>query len=1182
MHLESVTLYGFKSFAEKAELKIFPGITAIVGPNGTGKSNISEAIRWALGEQSPKSLRGHRMEDVIFHGSASRRSLGLAEVSLVFANDGTLTVPWSEVLVCRRLYRTGESEYLLNKTSCRLRDILDLFIGTGVNPKAYALMDQDRLSQVLTSRPADRRVFIEEAAGISRYKQQRAETMGKLEGTRQNLLRVKDVMGEVKRQLGSLERQARKARQYKTLHQEKQALALTLLAAEHASFLAHEQALASEMNRLGREQASIRTRLASLAAREADKRAQVQETEHRLGDLRQAVQKIQGEMERLLERREQIGVQIRELTEEDARLSAELTLLSNRRAGLEAEHLEKARLLADSEESYRRSGRAVEALETRLAQVKTELQDGRGRLEALRGEQVHAAGGRAELTSAIGELKEREHQLQRRGERLAEELSRCRSELGELNAQHGALESERTRTLDSLSTLEEDRARLEAEVADSTTLRDQVQSDLSEQRLALAARQSSLEALEQLEREREGYGAGVRTIFSEEGASSLRGIVGTVADLLEVPPGLEAAMEAVLGERLTWVVLKRFEDCKTALEFLKARSVGSATFLPLETLPPEHDPPEDDGELRWAARLVGSPYRGLLHFLLGQVAVVPGLDEAESLWRQNGAAATYVTLPGEVLSPAGQLFGGGNARREKVGETSLLGRKRAIREARDERDQLRERVRTAQLRLAALETKLQALKGRQESLTRSIQAQQTFRLTTEKDLEQAVRDRERLLQYHETLTSEARQVETEVEEARQSREGLDRQAETARLAELSLENTSAELRQAVDGLHAEEGRLAQELTTHQVEWASLGERVEALKRELGHLKTTAGDLASRVGQAEERRGHIAGRVTELSLERQRADQRAQEVARERDLAAEDERTSLQHHQVLLVELQEIQEETKDEEQFLTRSVGDLHAAELKATESRVRREEIEQEARRSFATEPEALSRHRAHGREIDEVRTLLAGLEEKLAAMGPVNLVADEEYRELEERLAFLRTQHEDLLSAVKDLEKALRGMTRTAEERFLSAFEAINRHFGEIFTRLFEGGRAELRLVEPEEGGDPLEAGVDLMAQPRGKRLQSATLLSGGEKALTGLALLFAVFYFRPSPFCVLDEVDAPLDDANIYRFQRVLRELARDTQFIVITHNRKTMEAAHVLYGITMGEPGLSRLVSVRLAE
>ena len=1181
MRLEKIILHGFKSFAEKIEVEIPSGITAIVGPNGCGKSNLAEAVRWVLGEQSPKALRGQRMEDVIFHGSVSRKPLGMAEVSLIFANDGTLPVPWGEVQVTRRLYRTEESEYLLNKNPCRLRDILDLFIGTGVNPKAYALMDQDRLNHVLTARPADRRVLIEEAAGISRYKQQRAETLGKLDAARQNLLRVADVMAEVKRQLVSLERQARKAQQHKALHAEKQSLALSLVAAEHASLVAQERDLAERINRLRQDGDAVGVRLSTLAAREATQRAQLQAAEHRLGDLRQGVQKIQGQVERLLERREQLELQLRELGEEDVRLQEDGRLIAERRAGLVTEQETTAHSLALALEAHGQRDHEVESLAAQLEAVKARLQSGREQLEALRQEQIRAAWERSEVTRAIGELREREHQLLRRHERLTAELAQYRAESDQLASRRATLEAERANTVAALSGFEAERVRLEATIAEAEARRDETQALLAELRLALAACQSSLEALEQLEREREGYGEGVRAIFSEAGSASVSGVVGTVADLLNVPTGLEAAVEAVLGERLTWVVVERFEDAKAALAFLKQQSAGPATFLPLETLPTGNGLPDDEDGLRWATRLVGSAHPNLLHYLLGRVAVVSHLAQAEALWRRNGSPATYVTPSGEVLSWTGRLSGGRVGRDGDLPGSSLLGRKRAIRQARAECERLARESSLAQAKLGSAEAEVQSLRDHQATVLRAIQSEEVRCATGEQDLARGIREQERVSQHLETLATEERELLAEIAEARQVRQSLDQEAETKRRLEDSLERSSGEVRRAIEELEAEEQALMRAVTSARVEWASLGERLEGLRRELGHLEEVDRDLSIRLAQSEEHRRQIGDRRAQLELERDGTAQLAREVAGERDRVEADERAGASAHQSLLDGLRETELLISGSEQELSRLREELHAAELQATEGRVRREEIEQAARRSFGVD--GLLQHHDPRRDLDEVRAQLAELEGKLASLGPVNLVADEEYRELEERLGFLRTQHEDLVASIKDLEKALRGMTRIAHERFQDAFEAINRHFGEIFSRLFEGGRAELRLTPPGEGEeDPLETGVDLMAQPRGKRLQSVTLLSGGEKALTGLALLFAIFYYRASPFCVLDEVDAPLDDANIQRFLRVLHELSRQTQFLVITHNRKTMEAGDVLYGITMEEPGLSRLVSVKLAE
>ena len=1161
MRLESISLHGFKSFGEKSLIKILPGITAIVGPNGAGKSNCGEAVRWALGEQSAKSLRGQKMEDLIFHGTATRKGVGLAEVGLTFSNDGAVAVPWSEIAVARRLYRTGESEYLLNGQPTRLRDILDLFAGTGANPRAYSVMDQDKLNHVLTAKPHERRVFIEEAAGIARYKQQRNETQGKLDAARQNLVRVRDVMDEVKRQLGSLERQAKKAQQYKTLQGERRELALSLVAADFAGLTAQAEAFAQELTQLRDGEQGVRAQLSGLAAREARQRELLQTSEHTLADLRQSVQKIQGELERLLERREQMGVQLQELTEEGVRLEEELQAATERLGAIVGERAAARGALAEAERVSVERGGAVQTLEAEVEQHRSGLAGARDRLEALRLEQVRVAGERVDLMRQAGELRERQAQLARRAERLA------------------------------------------ATLADRAARLTESEQSLAQARVDLAARSSSRDALHELEVAREGYGAGVRAVF-EGGTSTLSGVVGTVADLLDVEPGFERAVEAVLGERLQWVVVRRFEHARAAVTWLRERGSGSATFLPLERLGDENGrhqsgvdylnggprgaPPispqsttstqPDTSHLKWLVGHVGGRAESLVHHLLGQVAVVEHLDQAEALWRRNGVVATYVTPTGEVLSPTGRLRGGAE---NAAASQSLLTRKRQLREVEDEVRRLTEMVDAEQAIAASLAAEVATLRTRLGGLEQSVQARQAERVASEKDLEQSVREHERVHRHVDTISAEARQVAGEAAETDGMLARLTQHIEAAREAEGRHEAAMATARAAIEGAQDAETTLVARLTTARVELAAAAERAEALRREMGRLDEMEADFTTRIEQGRQRQTQLGERCGWLTAERERTDAAARDVAAERDRGEDEARHAGERHQGLADELRAIEEDARAVQRELGQMVAAIHDIELKATEGRVRREELAQEAYRTYGVDASALLARHDAARDLSAVRERLAELDQRLEAIGPVNLVADEEYRELDERLTFLRTQHDDLTASIKDLEKALRGMTRTAQERFTQAFEEINRHFGAIFQRLFEGGRAELRLVEAEEGGDPLDTGVELMAQPRGKRLQAVSLMSGGERALTGLALLFAIFYFRPSPFCVLDEVDAPLDDANIHRFLRVLRELTSQTQFLVITHNRKTMEAADILYGVTMEEPGLSKLVSVNLA-
>src|SRR6266480_3872836 len=917
MRLESITLHGFKSFGEKTVVKVLPGITGIVGPNGCGKSNISEAVRWALGEQSAKSLRGQRMEDLIFHGSASRKPEGFAEVELTFSNDGVLSVPWTEVAVSRRLYRTGESEYFLNKNASRLRDILDLFAGTGANPRAYSVMDQEKLNHVLTAKPHERRVFIEEAAGIARYKQQRNETQGKLDATRANLVRVRDVMDEVKRQLSSLERQAKKAQQYKALQTTKRDLSLAVLAAEYVARVAEGERLAEKLTRLRDQEQALRTRSAQLAAREARQRERLQESDHRLSDLRQSVQKVQGELERLLERREQMGVQLAELGEETLRLDAEIRATSDRLGAIVGERETARESLTEASRLVEERGRTADALTAALERHREALAAERDRAEAARLEQVRVAAERVDLMRHAGELREREAQLRRQAEAEAAGILALRASLVQARdaaqTELGALASERERLATRLAAEERGLAETESALANA--------------RVTLAARRSSLEALAELERAREGYGAGVRAVFREGRVAALTGVVGTVADLLEVPKGLERAIEAVLGERLQWVVVERFEHARAAVAYLSERSLGAATFLPLEHLPAPAGPPPDEHGVSWVARSVGAPSLSLVHHLLGQVAIVDHLDEAEALWRRNGVVATYVTPIGEVLGPTGRLHGGGQAPAADV-EHSLLTRKRQLRELEEEVRRLSTSVNEAQAEVGRHEAEVTTIRAEIAEIERTLHAREAAQLAGEKDLEQAGREHERVHRHRETIQTEARQVTQECEETVATLGQLEARVALARDAEATHEARMARLREAIEAAQARETELVAQTTACRVDVASTTERVEALGRELTRIDDIERDFTGRIEQARARQVQLADRRTWLTEERERTDASASEIAVERDRKDAEVREASEHHEGLLAELRAIETDQRTVDGELARLVASIHEIDL--------------------------------------------------------------------------------------------------------------------------------------------------------------------------------------------------------------------------------------------------------------
>jgi chromosome segregation protein len=1179
MRLQAITIFGFKSFADRTELRILPGITAVVGPNGCGKSNISDALRWALGEQSPKALRGHRMEDVIFHGSASRRPLGLAEVLLTFANDGELSVPWSEVGVGRRLYRDGESEYLLNKTVCRLKDVHDLFLGTGVNPKAYALMEQERLAHILTAKPLERRVFVEEAAGITRYKQQRSETLAKLEATRQNLLRVRDVMDEVKRQLGSLERQAKKATQYKALQAERRALETAILAAEYVALRADEGRRAAEEERARQDAEALQTRVAALGAGLELARADLMAAEQRAAEARHALERAALELDGYVGRAEQLRLAERDLEAEIARLGEEAEVLGMRLKALAEERASKEALQGALEQDFAALRRRAADDEAALEELRGGLRAARDDAERCRREQVGLAGRRTALGQHLGALDERRQHLHRRLERLEGERAQTADEQARLEALRAAARGRLETAAERAVGLEAELRQLGADAQAAAEERARAIEAADTGRVTLAARRSSLAALEELEGQRAGYGQGVQAVFAAARDVRLSGVVGTVADLLEVPRELERAVEAALGERLQWVVMETFEAAKAALDYLGQHGQGQATFLPLDWLngaAGAHVGP-DPGVVGLANALVASGHPALVQNLLGTVVVVRDLGAAERLYAQNGHDTSFVTVGGELLAPPGTLAGG---RAGGGADASLLARKRAIRDLGAEIEALDAALAAALERVRRAEARVGALSAAQRDCAAAREAADSERLTASKDVEQLGREVERAALLLEACGVELAQLRGEATDVE-----AEAATERAELGEVEAagERVAAEIAALLGRIERDaedETRRSQAFLDAQVDLAALAGRLDATRSDLTRIHADETDARARIGAGEERLVLLRARLEEGRVERGRLDERAEAARRERDRAETATHALAEAARASSDGVARAGEDLRAAEAELQRTSRAAQELAIGLAELRVRQRDLEADARRRFEVDPEALLAVHDAARDPDEARARLDTVVQRIGALEPVNLIADEEYRELDERLAFLRTQHDDLSGSMRDLEKALRGMTRTAQERFLEAFEAINRNFQDLFARLFEGGRAELRLVEAPEGGDPLETGIEMVAQPRGKRLQAISLLSGGEKALTGLALLFAIFYFRPSPFCLLDEVDAPLDDANIHRFTRVLRELSGQTQFIVITHNRKTMEAADVLYGVTMEEPGLSRLVSVNL--
>jgi chromosome segregation protein len=1206
MKIKRVEILGFKSFVEKTTISFTDPITAIVGPNGCGKSNVVDAIRWVMGEQSAKHLRGRAMEDVIFAGSETRGPAGMAEVSLTF-DGGSLRgdiapggVPWgavgpAEIVVTRRLHRDGESEYLLNGVPSRLRDVVEFFLGTGVGSKAYAIIEQGRIGFIVSSRPEDRRGLIDEAAGITKYKVKKKAAERRIESTRQHLLRVSDIIGEIEGRLRSLRLQAAKAERYKRYKAELRDLDLWSGAQRFLGHLAEEKSLLTDLEELGRRREDGAT---ALEAEEASVEAERLAVGDELGELGTAKDHLFA-----LSNRAQLALQRAQHQEEEAaRLSAraeseqreteELRMRQGEGAAaieaLEGQLAELDAAAATSGERYRETERAHEELRSALGEARRQLDRAQSELA-----QARARIARNESESAAASA--RREDLARRIEAIEAEAGGADQRLGDLAAEEETLRAGIEAIATRRRELSEARQESESRLAACRTELARGELELEGLREQLHRRRSRLASLGEIQERYESFQKGVRAIMQkrreQEARGEVSGVRTLVADILQPPSDLETAVESVLGDRLGNVVVESHAVSAEGIAFLKDSKQGRSSFIPLTvrdtagfgSFGRSAPWPAGEGIRGPILELMGydRAYNRVAEYLLGDVLVVDELPRALQVWGEWHASGsgtnppTLVTLQGDVVDPRGAVSGG--SRESTVG---ILEQKREIRELEQLVAELDARHRAAVARQNDARAEAAELQQVIDGLLTSLRADEMAGLSQHKDLERTREEQRRLESRRRQLASD--------------REGLGRSLEEA---ELRIENTRAALEGDWELVEAAERRSG-ELRT---EGLSLADRLDDLVGELTGLKVEA-------AQAQDRRNHARATLQRLLGERSQAEARLQRLEqsigesleraeglrtgsvelREEGALAQGEAQALARGHAErqgLIEERSAMLSRREAELRVTRGevqrMNQTHARlELRHQEVAIKRASLEEQVLTRYADvslRDIVVDYHlRPPLGEAEEARmTELRGLLER---MGEINLTAIEESEESQKRFDFLSAQRADLESAIGQLESAIEKINRASKKRFRETFDAIDAKFREVYPRMFGGGRAHLRLTDD---GDLLETGVDIVANPPGKKvMQNIELLSGGEKALTAVSLLFAIFLVKPSPFCVLDEVDAPLDEANVGRFNDMVRAMTDRSQFIIISHNRRTMEIADRLCGITMEEAGVSKLVSVNL--
>lgn len=1189
--LVCLELHGYKSFALKTEFVFPTGITAIVGPNGSGKSNIADALRWVLGEQSYSVLRGKRTEDMIFSGSEQRPRMGMASVSVTFNNsDGWLPVDYSTVVLTRRAYRSGENEYFLNGTRVRLRDIQELLAESGLLKRSYAIIGQGLVDQALSLRPEERRVLIEEAAGITAYQRKRDQALTRLAEVEANLVRVQDIMAELSPQLRRLQKQAEKVEQYTLLKDQLRSLLITWygyrwhqgveeLARAETAYREQEQRLTARRQRLRELEQQHQT----LEEEHARWRTQLQEHHRQISELHQ-------QLEALLREEAVIAERKRGLEAQRSRLQNELPALMTHREALEQRLADVRNQQQRLSEEAATLATELEAVQAQVAAWERQYQEAEQRVRELQEQLLH-------LTAQIAQRQEQQRQVDARLQTLEEEINRQQAQLQELQSQHHAVDTRwqahRQRMSQKEQALAELRAALEAQehvIQQRQEAFLEAQARLRQAEDALATLKKRQQTLEWEREEGRGLYAGVRAVLQ---ARELSGIIGIVAELIQVPDHLERAIEEALGPSLQDIVVERWRDAEAAVTFLKQKQAGRATFLPLDSIrPPRRLPvPSRPGVIGLGADLVTAEarLRPVVELLLNRTLVVKDLATARQVLSQADGLR-IVTLDGELVRTTGRLTGG-TIRRQREG---ILAREREwralpqrIAEALDILEQTRAKVTATEQALQAAKGERQALHQQYQNLTRELTALQ------EKE-QRLARERTALAARLETARQVHQRLVGEQQRLQEHRQQLDTDHQELQARHAETKAALANARQALESLRSDD--VHQRLTHLQTLQAALtgrqqtlAETARTLEEDLNHQKER---IAAQEAQLQQITADIASQEARLRDLQERINTLQERVAalQEPVAIAEKQLTALEEERQRIAQQREQeQQRLHQDESFLAR----LNLAYQRAQDVLRRLQEditadlglvqLEETSDLFPAQEPLPLENGVI---TLPRVTQLQADVEDeikrlriRLRQLEPVNPDAPEEYARLQERYTFLETQVQDLIEASTNLKHVIAELDQTMKREFERTFKAVAKEFKVYFERLFGGGTARLVLTQPD---DLTTTGIDIIARPPRKRTQGLAMLSGGERALTAAALIFAILKVSPPPFCVLDEVDAALDEANVGRFRQALRELAQDIQFIVITHNRGTIEAADTIYGISMGQDGVSRALSLRLEE
>ncbi len=1181
MYLKSIEVQGFKSFANKIVFQFHNGITGIVGPNGSGKSNVADAVRWVLGEQRVKQLRGASMQDVIFSGTENRKPLSYAYVAITLDNsDHQLSIDFDEVTVARRIYRSGESEYLINGSPCRLKDVNELFYDTGIGKEGYSIIGQGQIDKILSGRPEERRELFDEAAGIVKFKRRKAAAQVKLENEKQNLVRVNDILSELEKQVEPLERQSEVAKIYLRRKEELKNLDVNVFLLENGRLKEQLQQVEEKYGLASGDLVEITGKYEGIREEYERIQSEIESLEETIEQARSSLTdtglmrgKLEGEKNVLKE-------QINSAKGSEAHLTNRRTALEEEISGKEKDKEGILTEKVDTDAQVQEIAATAEAEKKKLDEIQGKIAELNNAIEAGKNTIIGELNQRATIKSKMGRFDTMMEQVNIRRAELNSRLLRAKSDEAAREENLKKLEAEFEAITDALREMTEGEAAAEQALGEMRKELAEKDARLRETQSAYHMEKSRLEALSNLTERYEGYGGSVKKVMEQK--EKTPGIIGVVADIIKVEKKYETAIETALGGNIQNIVTDDEETAKKMIRFLKENRLGRATFLPLTSItkPQEFKNPDalsEKGVIGMADELVQTQgrYRNVARAMLGRIVVVDHVDNAVKIARKYDYGIRMVTLEGELLVPGGAISGGAFKN-----SSNLLGRRREIDELQKNVKKLLAAVDATNREIDETKASRNRLRMELETLKADMQKKSIEQNTVRLNISQS---KERMEEEEETKASlklEEQEIEDRIFEIRNDKESIQQELSQSEALEKNIQEQITKFQQELE----EQRKLETEAAALVSEWEM---KVEKMRQTLGFKQANVDRIDEEIARS---RAELAEILEALEENRQETERRKQNILEiEKTIAAsfdaqnesEDRlKESMAHKEELSARQKNFfrsREEMSEKMASLDKEVYRLAAQKERLEENLESQisymwDEYEITLSDAAAIRDDSLT-------DLSSMKKQITSLRDQIKKLGDVNVNAIEDYKNLMDRFTFMQTQHDDLVEAEKTLEGIIEELDSAMRKQFTEKFAEINREFDKVFKELFGGGKGTLELLEEE---DILEAGIRIIAQPPGKKLQNMMQLSGGEKALTAISLLFAIQNLKPSPFCLLDEIEAALDDSNVGRFAKYLHKLTKNTQFIVITHRRGTMEQVDRLYGITMQEKGVSTLVSVNLIE